>query len=87
MLNKFNDHPASVGETYSEHFRAASSFGVEMILGGLACLIHGLFPFLFKNTGSQAICRLHDRMVVNRDKVTCSPARRRGETPPVGERA
>jgi len=62
----FTDHPASVGESYGEHFRHASGFGLRMILGGFACLIHGVLPFLFVKTGSKQISTLHDRMVLNR---------------------
>jgi hypothetical protein len=62
----FTDHPASVGETYGEHLRAAGGFGLAMVAGGLACLVHALLPFLFVTTGSRIIGALHDRMVVNR---------------------
>ena len=62
----FNEHPASVGESYGEHLVQASSFGTRMILAGLACLVHGLLPFLFVRTGSAAITTLHTRMVTNR---------------------
>ena len=72
--NPFIDHPASVGETYGEHLVAASGFGLSMILGGLACLVHGLFPFLFLRTGSSTIARLHERMVVNRRRAPAPPA-------------
>jgi hypothetical protein len=64
----FRDHPASVGETYGQHLRHASAFGVRMMLGGVACIIHGLLPFLFVRTGSAQIRTLHDRMVVNRQQ-------------------
>lgn len=65
-MNVFTEHPASVGETYSEHLKVASGFGFTMIASGIACLIHGLVPALFVRTGSQTIQRLHDRMVVHR---------------------
>ena len=65
-MNYFTEHPASVGETYGEHLKAASSFGLALIASGIACLIHGLIPALFTRTGSQTVQRLHDRMVVNR---------------------
>lgn len=64
----FRDHPASVGETYGEHLAHASGFGLRMILGGLACILHGLLPFLFVKTGSKQVSVLHDRMVTNRSK-------------------
>jgi len=65
----FTDHPASVGETYGEHLLQASSFGTRMILAGLACLVHGLLPFLFVRTGSTAIAALHTRMVAHRRRA------------------
>lgn len=66
MRISFTEHPASVGESYGEHFVMASSFGAAMILGGIACLLHGLLPFLFLRTGSNVIRNLHERMVANR---------------------
>jgi len=64
----FTEHPASVDETYGEHLVMASSFGLKMIGAGLACLVHGLLPFLFVKTGSAAIGELHGRMVTNRNR-------------------
>ena len=61
----FTEHPAAVQETYLEHLSSACSFGGRMILGGLACLIHGFLPFLFLSMGSRTIILLHDRMVTN----------------------
>ena len=72
MSISFTEHPHAVGETYSEHFAVASGFGSAMLLGGLACMVHAVLPFLCTTTGSRTIRRLHVRMVVNR---TPSPAR------------
>ncbi len=69
LTRAFTDHPRSVGETYFEHFRHASAFGLRMTLGGLACMLHGLLPFLFVKTGSRQIETLHGKMVVNRSKM------------------
>ena len=66
MKQLFTDHPAAVGESYSEHMGTAWSFAGPMLLAGLACAVHGVLPFLFHTTGSRTIARLHDRMVVNR---------------------
>ena len=69
MLRKlFTQHPGTVGETYFEHMGQAFSFSFEMVRCGLACLLHGFFPFLFVKTGSKAIARLHTRMVTHRDR-------------------
>lgn len=62
----FTEHPRSVNETYFEHMGVATSFGRRMIFAGLACLVHGLFPFLFTKTGSRAITTLHTEMTTAR---------------------
>ena len=63
-LNRlFTGHPESVGESYLQHLAAAATFGLRMVLGGLACLVHGLLPFLFERTGSNCVTDLHQRMV------------------------
>ena len=66
----FTEHPASVGETYGEHLRAAAGFAFTLLRAGCACLLHALLPFLCVHTGSRAVERLHDRMVVNRSRVS-----------------
>ena len=65
-LDAFTDHPASVNETYLEHLGSAWTFAFHMISAGIACALHGLFPFLFGTTGSSTIRQLHERMVTNR---------------------
>lgn len=66
MKSLFTAHPASVNETYGEHMVVATGFALRLTLGGLACLIHGLLPFLFERTGSSIIAELHQRMVLHR---------------------
>ena len=63
----FAEHPASVGETYSEHFAVAGSFGWVLFKASLACFVHGVLPFAFEKTGSMAITKLHTRMVMKRN--------------------
>lgn len=76
----FTEHPRSVGETYLQHLHSAWSFSAAMIGGGLACFVHGLFPFLCTTTGSSAIRRLHERMVVNRVHTVPAEAEERYRT-------
>lgn len=64
----FTEHPATVGESYTEHMGQAFSFGSSMLIGGIACLLHGFFPFAFTKSGSRRIEILHRRMVTHRDK-------------------
>jgi hypothetical protein len=66
MATVLTRHLRNVGETYSEHLGMASGFGLRMIATGLACLVHGIFPFLFERTGSTMVRRLHDEMVRKR---------------------
>jgi len=65
----FTDHPASVGESYTEHMGQAVCFGLRMVFAGLACLVHGVLPFLFVRTGSRAISELNERMITNRRRA------------------
>jgi hypothetical protein len=60
--NPFTRHPEEVGESYGEHFRNASGFGLRMIAGGIACVVHAIFPFWFERTGSRTMDTLHRRM-------------------------
>lgn len=73
ILRPFVEHPAAVGETYGEHLGMASSFGVRLIGAGIACLLHGLFPFAFTTTGSAAVRKLYDDMVAHRIKAGRAP--------------
>jgi hypothetical protein len=65
----FLSHPRSVGETWAEHAVMATRFGLAMLAGGLACLLHALVPGLCVRTGSRTIERLHHAMVANRRRL------------------
>lgn len=69
MFEAFNRHPRDVGETYGEHLGQASTFGASLIVAGLACMIHAVFPFWFERTASLRVQRLHARMT-NRGPAT-----------------
>jgi len=61
-MNVFTAHPASVNETYWQHFRFALRFGTLMTLGGLAALVHAVLPFCFVTTAG----RISDALVAMR---------------------
>ncbi len=65
----FLDHPATVGESYAEHFGVAGRFGVTMIAGGLGALVHAVIPALCKTRGSDTVRELHRQMVAKRGAV------------------
>jgi hypothetical protein len=62
MIELFREHPATIGETYGQHLGFAARTGAMMIVGGAACVIHGLFPFLFTSTGTRTIRALAQRI-------------------------
>lgn len=70
----FLAHPRSVDEGYFEHMGMAFSFAGRMVLCGLACMIHGLVPALFKQTASSGVAELYDCMCVHRDEKAMPPA-------------
>lgn len=75
MLRRlFLDHPDAVGESYGRHLLVASRFGLTMIAGGAACLVHALVPALFQTTGSGTVKRLHGRLVATRDAARADTA-------------
>ena len=75
-MNPLSEHLRAVGETYPQHLAKATGFAVAMLAGGIACLLHGLLPFLFVKTGSDCIRRLHEEMVENRTKRPVAEAPR-----------
>ncbi|SFP89862.1 DUF6356 family protein [Sphingomonas rubra] len=76
-MKPFTEHPASVGETYVEHFGVATRFGVRMIAGGIGAVVHGVFPFLCTTSGSRTVQALHTEMVAKRGAVRDAETERR----------
>ena len=63
MFNRlFRDHPKEVGETYVEHLTAAGGFGVKMIAGGIACVVHAIVPGLAEREAPRQYRDALDRM-------------------------
>lgn len=75
MKNIFTKHPHSLEETYFQHLFFALKFGVTMLLGGLACIMHAIFPFLFEKTGSNLLLKMThnfiERMPAAEERVVC----------------
>lgn len=63
MKNIFTKHPHSINETYFQHFKFAFAFGANLLLGGLTCIIHAIFPFLFQKTGSNILFKMTHHFV------------------------
>lgn len=69
MKNIFTEHPHAIGETYIQHYKFASYMGIHLILGGIASLIHALFPFLFAKTGSRFLLKMTHTFVERMPQV------------------
>jgi hypothetical protein len=68
IVRAFQEHPATVGETYFEHLRSALGFTATMARAAVCCGIHAFLPFLFQRAGSDAIDDLHRRMIRQRSR-------------------
>ena len=62
FVASFSEHPASVGETYLQHFAFAMRFSAKLIGAGLAACIHALVPAMFETTASQMIRDMVEEM-------------------------
>ena len=82
MLHRFTEHPATVNESYLQHMATAFGFGARMLVGGLGCFVHGLFPWLCLTRGSDIVRLLHHRMVTHR---VGSPPRQRATALPLAD--
>ena len=66
---KFTEHPASVGESYGQHFAMAMGFSAALLKAAFCCAVHAVLPFAFEKSGSECISGLHDRMISNRNRL------------------
>ncbi|QIE54926.1 hypothetical protein G5B40_05360 [Pikeienuella piscinae] len=57
----FTAHPASVDESFGEHFLFATRFSGLLFAAAGAALVHAILPFLFQKTASQIVAKLYDR--------------------------
>jgi hypothetical protein len=63
FIRGFQDHPASVDESYFGHMRFALGFAGTLFAAGGAALIHALIPPLFETTASRKIKDLHAKII------------------------
>ena len=61
IAHLFNAHPASVDETYGEHFLFALKFAGLLFAAAGAALVHALLPFMFEKTAGKIIAKLYAR--------------------------
>jgi len=58
----FADHPATVGQTYLEHFAFSASFSLRLLLASFTAIVHAIFPCFFEKNTSRSIEELSQRM-------------------------
>ncbi|MEM1278218.1 MAG: DUF6356 family protein [Pseudomonadota bacterium] len=61
LTTAFTAHPASVDESYGEHFLFALRFAAKLGYAAFAALIHAILPFAFEKTASSIIRELYER--------------------------
>lgn len=78
----FRDHPREVGETYLEHFAAASAYGVRL-LGAAACAFtHALVPGVCKTAASDCVCEMANELNSRKSVVRETRLREAGAIDP-----
>jgi Family of unknown function (DUF6356) len=58
----FTAHPDALNESYGEHMRHAMSYSGRLFAASFCAFMHGLFPFLFEKTASNAIRTMYAEM-------------------------
>ncbi len=61
VLNLFTAHPASVDESFGEHFLFAMKFAGLLFAAACAALVHAILPFMFEKTASKIIAKLYHK--------------------------
>ena len=69
----FTEHPASVGETYGEHFRVAAGFAGSLAVAAMAAAVHAVVPSRCTPTASSRIIALHEQMTTGARAVNLLP--------------
>lgn len=62
LRQHFTQHPASVGETYFDHFRVAARFSRCLTKAAGAAAVHAVIPSLCSTTASECIRELSAEM-------------------------
>ena len=69
MIKKFRQHLYSVNESYFKHMKVAINVGLNMILGGLMALIHGLIPVVYSKVMLVIQLKSFMNLSINKDNL------------------
>ena len=68
MISQTRAHLQAAGETYWQHFRFATTFGLLAMAAGIAALIHAFIPAFCQTTASRIIRHL-GQLLEDRSKI------------------
>jgi hypothetical protein len=68
MIQQSRAHLQAAGETYRDHFRFATTFGLLAVAAGFAALIHAVVPAICTSTASRIVRHL-GQLVDDRSKI------------------
>ena len=63
----FSEHPNNIEESYLIHMGYSLCYGFNFFCAGIACIIHAIFPFLFKKIASDIAGNILDSVEYRRD--------------------
>ena len=66
VCNRINQHPNSVGQTYSEHFKDSCYYSFWSGLSCVILLIHACLPFVFITTAGDILLGLSEKIQAKR---------------------
>lgn len=72
LKQHFTEHPASVDETYFEHFKVAARFARGLTIAAGAAAVHAVIPSMCTKTASERIRELHSEMTAGKRGATSS---------------
>lgn len=73
----FTDHPASVDETYFEHFAVATHYARELAGASMKAMVHAVIPGLCCTSASDKIKTLHTEVTTGARAEAAEAARLR----------
>ncbi len=58
----FLDHPRSLGMSWAGHAIGAIRIGAQLVVAGLACLVHAIVPGVFTETAGRTVTDMYGHM-------------------------
>lgn len=68
MIRQTREHLQQAGESYWQHFRFATTFGLLAVAAGIAALLHAFIPALCSSTASRIVRHL-GHLLEDRSKI------------------